>query len=323
MDQTNDIGDAARSAIEQRALSVGKWGNLFMGVAGVIAAWLSHSQALLMDGLFSAIGFVSAVLAARVSLSASLPPDDRRPLGYAADESIYKMFRSLSLICLVVFATANALLNIVAYASGDHIPELQYGPIIVYFVVIIIACTAIAANHHFAWKKTGSRSDVLKLETRAAVFDGMVTLAAAIGLGVMPFLKGGPMGWIAPIGDSVIVLFLCSLVAGRYWSDFKAGLGELAGVSAAKGAVSTARRVLSDIAEKAGGTLVDLSVLKLGRQYQVVFYFAPGTAISAAEADALSQKCQTALAPSLGQAVVAVLITKQGRHLGQPASNAE
>ncbi len=56
--------DGDLQKIERRSLNIGKWGNLFMGAAGVLAAWLSNSQALLVDGLFSLIGFASAVLGA-------------------------------------------------------------------------------------------------------------------------------------------------------------------------------------------------------------------------------------------------------------------
>ena len=54
-------------AAEQRALAISKWGNLFMGAAGVLAAVLSNSSAVLVDGLFSLIGFAAAIIGARIS----------------------------------------------------------------------------------------------------------------------------------------------------------------------------------------------------------------------------------------------------------------
>ena len=82
------------------------------------------------------IGFAAAVVGARVSASTQLAPDKTRPIGYAADESIYATFRALSLLGLVAFAAGSAVLNIVNYAGGGEIPDLSYGPILVYFVVI-------------------------------------------------------------------------------------------------------------------------------------------------------------------------------------------
>ena len=45
---------------EGQSLETGKWGNLLMAVAGVVAAFLSHSDALLVDGLYSGVKFLSA-----------------------------------------------------------------------------------------------------------------------------------------------------------------------------------------------------------------------------------------------------------------------
>lgn len=322
MSETGQDDIKQQSHLEHRALSISKWGNLFMGVAGILTAWLSHSQAILVDGLFSGIGFIAAILAARVARSANLPADARRPLGYAADESIYKVFRALSLIGLVTFASTNAVLSITAYFNGDPMPELLYGPMIIYFVVISLVCFGLMANHHFAWKATGSRSDLLQMESRAALFDGIVTVAAGIGLGAMPFLKDTPVGFITPIGDSLIVLLLCGLVVGRYLSDFKAGLGELAGVGAAEDTVAKARSVIEQAISATGGTLVDLSVLKLGRTHQVVAYYHPDAPVSAARIDQMTRQGQSELAGTLGPTIVVILVSEHGRNLGPAEKDA-
>ena len=80
--------------IERRALVISMWANLFMGVTGVICAVLSHSNAILVDGLFSTIGFTAAVVGRRISARAEDGPDRFRPFGYAADEAIFTTFRS-------------------------------------------------------------------------------------------------------------------------------------------------------------------------------------------------------------------------------------
>lgn len=308
---------------EQRALSIGKWSNLLMGLAGVLAAWLSHSQALLVDGLFSMIGFAAAVVGARVSASTQLVPDKTRPLGYAADESIYATFRALSLLGLVAFAAGSAVLNIVNYAGGGEIPALRYGPILVYFIVIGTVCFGLAANHHFAWKRTGKRNNVLRLESKAALFNGTMTIAAGAGLLVMPFLRGGPLGWMTPIGDSLIVLLLCVIVVGRYYADFMAGLGELAGVSVPGKQVLLAQRSVLPAVKDCGGRLVDLSVLKIGRSFQVQVYFEPDEPISARAVDAITRRLDAALEDSLGPTTTVVIISRHGRVLGEETAGHE
>ena len=307
---------------EQSALTIGKWGNLFMGAAGIIAAWLSNSQALLVDGLFSLIGFAAAVLGARVTKQARREPDNRRPLGYAVDESIFVTFRALSLLGLVAFAVVAAVLNIVTYATGGTIPTLHYGPIVVYFILICVTCLGLALTHRSAWKATGRRSEVLRLEMQAAFFDGMITFAAGVGLSIMPLLKDGPLGWLSPIGDSVIVIALCGMVVGRYYADFMQGLAELAGVSAAPELVARARRSIRPIITEAGGTLVDFSILKVGRNLQAQVYYDPGGPITAAEIDALTKRIDGALIEALERGESVVIVSQYGRVLGPSASEA-
>ena len=134
------VAETDDTAIEQRALAISKWGNLFMGTVGVVAAVLSNSSAVLVDGLFSLIGFTAAVIGARISARVHLAPSRSRPIGYAADEAIYQTFRALSLLGLIFFAVGSAILNIADYVRGGEIDELNYGPLLAYFVVICVVC---------------------------------------------------------------------------------------------------------------------------------------------------------------------------------------
>ena len=300
---------------ERRALTISKWGNLFMGAAGILAAWLSNSQALLVDGLFSLIGFAAAVLGARITAQARRGPDHNRPLGYAVDESLFVTFRALSLLGLVAFAISNSVLNITTYATGGAIAGLLYGPIIIYFILICVVCAGLAFVHRAAWLSTGKQSGILRLEMQAAIFDGMITLAAGVGLSIMPLLKGGPLGWLSPIGDSVIVILLCGMVVGRYYKDFMAGLAELARVSAPAELVRSARQLIQPLIVDAGGSLVDFSVLKVGRRFEAQVYYDPGRPISADEVDALTRRVDAVLTEELNQADSIVIISRYGRVL--------
>lgn len=307
--------EASHVAAEQRALRISKWGNLFMGVAGVLAAWLSNSSAVLVDGLFSLIGFSAAIIGARISARVHLGPDRLRPTGYAADEAIYQTFRALSLVGLIAFAFGNAVLSIVNYSRGGEMAELYYPPLYVYFVVICAVCAGMALVHHVAWRRTGRVSALLGMEAKAAVFDGVMSLAAGLGLAVLPLLKGGVLGWVAPIGDSIIVLFLCCLAIGRYYRDFMDGLGELAGVSARPEVVAETRRTVRKAVDELGGRLVDLSVMKLGRTNFVQVYFDPQKPTTAKEVDDVTRKLDNALAGSAAQAVSIVIVSEHGRKL--------
>ena len=299
--------------LESRSLVVAMWGNLFMGAAGILAGILSNSNAIMMDGLFSLIGFAAALLGRRISRRVDAGPDRFRPLGYAADEAIFTTFRSLSLLGLVLFAVAAAVKNIYNYSIGATPDPLHFGPMIIYFAVIGLTCLLLWGGHRYSWQRTGKVSEILRLEAKAAVFDGLITAAAGVGLGAIYLLQDGPLAPIAPIGDSIIVLLLCLTVIGQYFRDFRSGLGELAGVTASPEHIAAARRALRPAVADDGGSMQDMSVMKLGRSFLVTVYYDPGRMVLAADIDRLNLRMIRDVREALKGADVLLIVTEYPR----------
>lgn len=306
-------GAGEKRRLEGRALTIAMYGNLFMAAAGVLAGFASNSNAVMMDGLFSFIGFVSALLGRRISRKITAGPDRFRPFGYAADESIFVTFRSLSLLGLVTFAVAAALRNIYGYLTGVMPEPLNFGPMVLYFAVVGATCFGLWWSHRRAWIRSGRSSDILRLESRASAFDGTITAAAGIGLTVIHLLGDGPLAPIAPIGDSIIVILLCLTVIGQYFSGLRAGLGELAGVTAPPSRIASARRALRAALAEDGGRLNDLAVTKIGRSYLVTVYYDPLRAVTAEEIDGLTLRLIRDLQPAHPGSDVLVILTGHPR----------
>jgi len=303
---------------ESSALRVGMAGNLTMGVAGVAASILSNSEALLVDGLFSLVGFFSAMVAIRVGRQSSAGADAERPFGYAIDEAVFTTFRALSLLGLVVFAFTSAVARIVAYMGGTTSAPVKFEIIGIYTLVICLICAGLWFNHHLSWKKTGKASDILKLEARAAAFDGAITGCAGAGFGIVFLLQGTSLAFIAPVGDSIIVIVLCLVASGIYWADFKSSLGEVLGASASKDVVAKVRLAVADIVAKYDVDLVDVAVLKAGRTFSTAVYINPKQAISGPEVDAISAEIHTVLLGHFKRAEVLVIISETGRETFKP-----
>lgn len=299
--------------LESRSLAMSMWGNLFMGASGVLAAVLSNSTAILMDGLFSFIGFIAALLGRRILRTVTAAPDKLRPMGYAADEAIFSTFRALSLLGLVLFAVASSGISIVNHLRGIALPVLNFGPVFVYFAVVGLTCLLLWVVHRQIWVRTGRVSEILRLEAKAALFDGIVTGAAGIGLALVYAYRDGFLAPVAPIGDSLIVLILCLAVIGQYRRDLLAGLGELAGVTADPRTVAIARRALRPCLATDGGALIDVSVMKIGRSYLVSVYYDPCRAVQASDVDTLNIALINDVRAALPGADVLLLITEHPR----------
>ncbi len=302
---------------EQRSLRVSMYGNLWMAAAGIWAAALSGSQAILVDGLFSLIGFVAAVVASKVSRDVARRPDPIRPFGYGAEESIFTTFRALTLLGLVLFGIGDAAWNIVSYLRGNDPVPIDYGPVTVYLVVVGATCAVLWVFHRRAWHKSGKTSDILRLEANAVAFDAAMTVAAGGGLFLIRYLGDGFLAPIAPIGDALIVLVLCTMAAYWYFADFKAGLAELGGAAAAPLHYTTVREAIREPLANWGGTVVDLAVVKTGRSFLVLLFVDPGRPVSAADVEALTIEITRALREKLGY--VEALVTLAKEPIGAPA----
>lgn len=301
--------------LEHRAMDLTRWANLGMGVAGALAAWASNSQALLMDGLFSLVGYISAVFAMRISQTAHLGPDKFRPFGHAADEALYATFRSLALLGLVLFGIAQAILGITDYILGGDIERIRLEPVAAYTAFVATACFWLAYVHTRAWRRTGRKSEMLKLEATASVYDGIITLFAGIGLLSTPLLAGSRLEPLAPVMDSVMVLVLCSLAILSYFKAFRKGMLQLAGYPAAARDQLAVRHSLKRAIAGGGGQIVDVALVRMGRKLDAVVYYDPKTAITAEELDALTLRMDRQLAEDVGPAAVVIVVSTAGREL--------
>lgn len=303
-------GTAAQNRdVERNALAVGKWSNLFMAFAGIATAWASRSDAMLVDGLYSAVNFVSAIAAARIGARVGLPPTRQRPWGHDFDEVLYVTFRSLILIGVLVFAAVVSGSKIWTFFSGGTVPELIFGPIAIYAVVIVLICLGLAFNFHRAYRKTGKRSAILKTEARAALIDGALSLGSGAALLSLPFLEGTVLAPYVPIGDAVIVLILILAIIWQPLSSFRTTLADLAGVSAPSGTHAKVARAARDLAREKQYRFHRAAVLQAGRMHWVVVYLDPEHPIEASAVDTFRDTLAARLEDTVGPTRVEIVIT--------------
>lgn len=299
------------TAIESRSLAIGKWANLFMAAAGVAAASLSRSDALLVDGLYSGVNFLSAIVAAKVGAAVTRPPDRSRPFGYEAEESLYVSFRSLFLLGIIAYAAFAAVEKIVVYATGGVVPELVFGPILVYVGVMVAICLALAGLHHRSWKRTGKRSAILRTESRASLVDGAISAGAGGALLAIPLLAGTYLAFVIPVADAVVVLVMAAIIVREPLRMFREALQEAAGGAAEASVVETLRERTVALLEGRPYTLLDLAVTRLGRSHFVAAYVQPEHPIVAAEIDVLSAELGSAYAEEIAPARTVVVVTER------------
>jgi predicted Co/Zn/Cd cation transporter (cation efflux family) len=303
--------------IEQRSLNLAKWANLFMAIAGITAAWASRSDALLVDGLYSGVNFFAAMIAVQVGRSIARAPDRRRPFGYDADEAIYITFRSLTLLGIIVFAVFNSSEKILVYATGDVVPELILGPIVIYAAAMVAICAFLAFWHHRSWTRTGRQSEILKTESRAAIVDGVLSAGTGTALVLVPFLKGTALSGLIPIADAIVVLAMSAFIIRQPIVTFLDAFGEIAGYSMSAPHYKKARRVVQELAANADFKVADVAATKLGRSFFIVAYLDPGRKITSNEVDALNSDFAKQARGQFANVKTEIIITEQPRIAGK------
>lgn len=293
--------NTSKERIEQQSLEIGKWANLAMAIAGVAAAFTSHSDALLVDGLYSGVNFVSAIIAARITAIIARPPDRRYPFGYDAYGALYVKYRSMLLIGMMAFAVFGALGKILTYATGGAVPELVFGPILVYSVVMVSICLGLAAWHRHNWQKSGKQSEILKTESRAAVVDAVISAGAGGGLLGAALLRGTPLGFLVPIADAIVVVIMCAFIGRQPILMFLGALREVAGAAAEKSTVEKVQRCVEESLQNRPFRVLEVVVTKLGSAHLVVAYLKPETPVAGETVDTLWLHVNKALRDSMGQ----------------------
>jgi len=281
-----------------------------MAVVGVAASLLSRSDALLVDGLYSGVNFLSAVVAARVGAAVTRPPDRHRPFGYEAEEPLYVTFRSLSLLGIIAFASLNAVVKIITYATGGSVPELVFSPIFLYVVLMVVLCMGLALWHHVNWRRSGRRSVILRTESRAAVIDGVISAGSGGALAGSTLLRGTSLAVLVPVSDAVVVLIMSLFIVREPFRMFLSALREVAGGAAEAEAVSAVRRITQEYSEQRPFRFLEAAVTRMGRNYLVVAYLTPEGAVDVSTLDGLRKELQRAYAHELGQVKTEIVVTE-------------
>jgi predicted Co/Zn/Cd cation transporter (cation efflux family) len=306
-------------AIERQSLKVGMWANLLMGVSGIVAAYASHSDALLVDGLYSGVNFIAAIIAGHISASVLKPADRRYPYGYDAYEALYVKYRSMVLLGIMTFAAFGAVSKIVVYLGGGQVPKLVFGPILIYLVLMIAICFALAVWHHYNWKRSGCRSELLSTESKAAVIDGAISVGAGGGLLGAALLRDTMFDFIVPISDSIVVLVMSALIVGEPIRMFLRSLREVAGEAAGPGDVQKVLACTQELLQDRPLVVLEVTVTKLGRSYFIIPYLKPKEPVTAEEVDTLRHELELAYADLLGETKTEIIITAEAPYECQSA----
>jgi cation diffusion facilitator family transporter len=190
--------------LEKRGLWLSIIGALFMAALGIGFAILTSSDAVLLDGLFSLIGFAIGLVSLRVATLVRRPDDELYHFGYAAYEPMLNLSKGLLMAFVTIFALVSAVE--VALHGGR---EIQAGWASVYAIIAAAGCFSIALSQRTLSKKTAS--PLLAVDSKNWLIDGFMSVAVAIAFLVAVLLADSTWAYLLPYADPAVVIILVVL----------------------------------------------------------------------------------------------------------------
>lgn len=307
---------------EIRALQLGTLGNSIGAVAALVFYLRSGSDALLLDGLYTAVMAGASVIAGQVNRSALQPRSRAYPFGASGQEPLYVLFRTLVLLGIIAFAMVSAIGKILTAVQGGAIPAVQLDGLGWYFSAMVLLNLWLWGVFVRSWSNGGGNNDMLRGMAISARFDALISAGTGIALVGSPLLLATPLAPLVPIADSLLVLVLSLALVGEPIAILQGAVTEAAGSSRSIPPALHSRcsaAVAATLAER-NCTLLELAMIRLGRTVTAVAYVEPATAVTASQTDGLRLDVEAELVQTLQTPVLCEVIPTSVHPYAEPAN---
>jgi cation diffusion facilitator family transporter len=248
---------------EKKALKLSAGMALFMAALGIVFGLLTRSDAIMLDGFFSLVGFAMAVVTIRVAWLVQQPPDEHFHFGYAQFEPFLNTVKGLLMLGVSGFAVAGA---VDALLHGGR--DLNAGLAVIYALIALTGCFIVAGIQRRAARNTGS--PLLEVDYRNWLIDGI--LSGVVALVFVAALILGRTDWahVVPYIDPVLVIVVVLAIIAVPIGIIRDGAREILGFA-------PARAIQDDVRGRVEGAIGDVpvkathvSMMKIGRFFYIL-----------------------------------------------------
>ena len=259
--------------LEKRGLWLSIFGALFMAGLGIGFAILTSSDAVLLDGLFSLVGFVIGLVSLRVATLVRRPDDEFYHFGYAAYEPMLNLTKGL----LMAFVTLFALVSAVEVAiHGGR--EIQAGWASIYAVIAAAGCFAIALSQRALSKKTAS--PLLAVDSKNWLIDGLMSVAVAIAFLAAVFLADSSWAHLLPYADPVVVIILVVISLPIPFKIIRDNWNQMLGRAPDENLQLQAQKAVATVFEGVDEVTTKVRMQQIGRTSYVQLFVVCGDAMA-------------------------------------------
>ena len=152
--------------IERKSLIVSSIVNGLSGTAGLAVYIMTGLNALLLDGVFSLIAFVSSMVAFYISKN-SHRTTESFPNGMYFLEPLYGILKSIATLLLLVITLLETSASAYAYFVHQEGQAMVTGPVLPYTIAMVILCFGLGAYNSNQNRKINHMSTMLAAESAA------------------------------------------------------------------------------------------------------------------------------------------------------------
>jgi cation diffusion facilitator family transporter len=250
---------------ERRALWLSVVGALFFSLLGFAFFLPTDSEAILLDGFFSLIGFAMGLLSLRVARLVQSPDDRHFHFGYAAFEPMLNTIKGLIILAVCLFAFSSSVGSVLD--GGRHI-NAGWGT--VYAVVATAGCFTIALIQQRAAKKTGSQ--LVAVDVRTWLVDGFMSLVVTLAFVGAFLLSGSRWSHLVPYIDPGLVIVLTTFMFIVPIRIVVRGAGELLKIAPDASVQEEIRERVARVLDAEGLPDRVVRMVRIGREFWLLIH---------------------------------------------------
>lgn len=194
--------------VERQSLIVSTIGNFFIGLAGLIIYIVTDLNALLLDGVFSLIAFISTLAAVFISGN-SHRKTETFPNGMYFLEPLYGILKSIATLMLLIITLLETSAAAYAYFIHGEGHVIETDLVLPYTISMVILCFGLGFYNRQKNRQINHLSTIIAAESKGNFIDGLISAGVGISILLLKIIPiESALGFLHYTGDFFITLIL-------------------------------------------------------------------------------------------------------------------
>ncbi|MGT2832785.1 cation transporter [Streptococcus halotolerans] len=194
--------------VERQSLIVSTIGNFIIGLSGLIIYIVTDLNALLLDGVFSLIAFISTLAAVFIS-SNSHRKTTTFPNGMYFLEPLYGILKSIATFMLLIITLLETSAAAYAYFIHGKGDVVETNLVLPYTITMVILCFGLGFYNRQKNHQINNLSTIIAAESKGNFIDGLISAGVGIAILLLTVIPiESKLGFLHYTADFFITLIL-------------------------------------------------------------------------------------------------------------------